>query len=83
MWHLLGESLSLSILIQVAPPDEDVNGIAINCEPPDCSLHFHMDTSDYARLGVYSTASAPGIIVAHGTVIHICSVYFFLKYGRR
>ena len=25
-----------------------------------------MDTSEYARLGVYSTDSAPGIIVAHG-----------------
>ena len=25
-----------------------------------------MDTTDYARLGVYSTDSAPGIIVAHG-----------------
>ena len=36
------------------------------CEPPLCSLHFHMDTSEYARLGVYSEASAPGIIVAHG-----------------
>ena len=36
------------------------------CELPLCSLHFHMDTSEYARLGVYSEASAPGIIVAHG-----------------
>ena len=43
-----------------------MNGNTIICEPPDCSLHFHMDTSAYARLGVYSTDSAPGIIVAHG-----------------
>ena len=34
---------------------------------PECSLHFHMDTStDYRRIGVYSRDSAPGIIVAHG-----------------
>ena len=46
-----------------APP-EDAAGNP--CEPPLCSLHFHMDTSEYARLGVYSEASAPGIIVAHG-----------------
>ena len=38
----------------------------MNCEPPLCSLHFHMDTSEYARLGVFSTESAPGIIIAHG-----------------
>ena len=25
-----------------------------NCIPPQCSLHFHMTTSDYARTGVYS-----------------------------
>ena len=36
------------------------------CEPPLCSLHFHMDSSEYWRLGVYSDESAPGIIVAHG-----------------
>ncbi|CAI8046683.1 VPS10 domain-containing receptor SorCS1, partial [Geodia barretti] len=50
------------------PPDEDVNGDTINCEPPNCSLHLHMDSTNYARLGVYSTESAPGIIVAHGTI---------------
>ena len=50
--------------LELLPPNEEVNGI--HCEPPDCSLHLHMDTTDYARLGVYSTDSAPGIIVAHG-----------------
>lgn len=25
-----------------------------NCIPPQCSLHFHMTTSAYARTGVYS-----------------------------
>lgn len=37
-----------------------------NCIPPRCSLHFHMTTSEYARTGVYSQASAPGLILAHG-----------------
>ncbi|CAI8011488.1 VPS10 domain-containing receptor SorCS3 [Geodia barretti] len=50
----------------ILPPDEDLNGVPINCEPPNCTLHLQMDTSYYARLGVYSTESAPGIIVAHG-----------------
>ena len=50
----------------VEPPDVDVNGNAVSCEPPSCSLHFHMDTSDYFRLGVYAQDSAPGLIVAHG-----------------
>ena len=50
----------------VRPPAEDINNVPTNCEPPLCSLHFHMGTSDYARLGVYSQDSAPGIIIAHG-----------------
>jgi hypothetical protein len=50
----------------ILPPDEDVDGNFIICEPPNCTLHLQMDTSFYARLGVYSTESAPGIIVAHG-----------------
>ena len=50
----------------VRPPPEDINGRPTHCEPPLCSLHFHMDTSNYTRLGVYSQASAPGIIIAHG-----------------
>ena len=54
------------VLPQIPPPPFDVDGNTITCEPPDCSLHFHMSTSAYARLGVYSTESAPGIIVAHG-----------------
>ncbi|CAI7997761.1 Sortilin-related receptor (Fragment) [Geodia barretti] len=48
------------------PPDVDVDGRALNCRPPVCSLHLHMDSSAYARLGVYSTPSAPGLIIAHG-----------------
>ena len=51
-----------------------------------------MDTSDYARLGVYSTSAAPGLIIAHGrhshqhthththtqtqTQTHVCSISF-------
>ena len=41
------------------------------CEPPRCSLHLHMGTSEYARLGVYSQASAPGIILALGKWIAV------------
>ncbi|CAI8030523.1 Sortilin-related receptor [Geodia barretti] len=52
----------------IHPPDLDVYGNPVNCEPPLCSLHFDMDTSAYARLGVFSTESAPGIIIAHGTL---------------
>ena len=52
----------------VTPPNHYKNGTQVNCQPPSCSLHFHMDTTEYARLGVYSLASAPGIIVAHGTI---------------
>ena len=52
----------------ITPPSHYKNGTQVNCLPPSCSLHFHMDTTDYARLGVYSLDSAPGIIVAHGTI---------------
>ena len=52
----------------ITPPSHYKNGTQVNCQPPLCSLHFHMDTTEYARLGVYSVASAPGIIVAHGTI---------------
>ena len=38
----------------VSPPQFDLKGVPLLCEPPQCSLHFHMDSSDYARLGVYS-----------------------------
>jgi hypothetical protein len=38
----------------ISPPETDLSGVPILCEPPSCSLHFHMDTSAYARLGVYS-----------------------------
>ncbi|CAI7997767.1 Sortilin-related receptor (Fragment) [Geodia barretti] len=50
------------------PPDVDVDGRALNCRPPVCSLHLHMDSSAYARLGVYSTPSAPGLIIAHAVI---------------
>ena len=38
----------------VTPPKVDMNGAPLLCEPPSCSLHFHMASSEYARLGVYS-----------------------------
>ena len=38
----------------ISPPETDLTGAPILCEPPGCSLHFHMDTSAFARLGVYS-----------------------------
>ncbi|XP_065920049.1 VPS10 domain-containing receptor SorCS1-like [Dysidea avara] len=47
-------------------PEVDINQNAIDCELPSCSLHFHMSSSEYSRLGVYSVSSAPGIIIAHG-----------------
>ena len=52
----------------ITPPSHYKNSTQVNCQPPSCSLHFHMGTTEYARLGVYSLASAPGIIVAHGTI---------------
>ncbi len=55
----------------VRPPAEGVGGSPLLCEPPLCSLHFHMDTSEFARVGVYSQESAPGIIVAHGEQRHV------------
>lgn len=30
---------------------------SVECSPPHCSLHFQMDSSAYARLGVYSQVS--------------------------
>ena len=38
----------------ISPPETDLSDTPILCEPPGCSLHFHMDSSAYARLGVYS-----------------------------
>ena len=38
----------------ISPPEIDLGGTPILCEPPSCSLHFHMASSQYARLGVYS-----------------------------
>ena len=43
----------------ISPPETDLGGTPILCEPPGCSLHFHMDTSAYARLGVYSQVFPP------------------------
>ena len=60
---------SSGVPLQLLPPDEDINGDTIDCEPPNCSLHLHMDST--SRLGVYSTESAPGIIVAHGICRHL------------
>ena len=57
----------LTVGLQLRPPEVYLNGTEVKCEPPDCSLHLHIDTTSYSRLGVYSTDSAPGIIVAHGT----------------
>ena len=56
--------------MQVHPPERNVSNNLVVCEPPACSLHFHMSSSDYARLGVFSTESAPGIIIAHGRSKH-------------
>ena len=47
----------------ISPPETDLNGTPILCEPPGCSLHFHMDTSAYARLGVYSQVYACTYII--------------------
>ena len=38
----------------ITPPETDLSGAPVMCEPPSCSLHFHMASSEYARLGVYS-----------------------------
>ena len=41
----------------VTPPDRYRNGTTVNCHPPECSLHLHMSTTEYARLGVFSLVS--------------------------
>ena len=38
-------------------PQFDLSGNIVLCEPPSCSLHFQMASSEYARLGVYSQVS--------------------------
>ena len=40
--------------IPLSSPEDD-------CYPPDCSLHLHVGTTEYAMLGVYSNDSAPRI----------------------
>ena len=49
----------------VMPPEVDLNDAPVLCEPPKCSLHFHMASSEYARLGVYSQ-------VNQGIYLHVC-----------
>ncbi len=41
----------------VTSPDRYQNGTTVNCNPPECSLHLHMSTTEYARLGVFSLVS--------------------------
>ena len=53
-WHLL------------EAPEVTSDGSETDCEIPLCSLHLQMYSTDFSRLGVYSRASAPGIIIAHG-----------------
>ncbi|XP_065899121.1 VPS10 domain-containing receptor SorCS1-like isoform X4 [Dysidea avara] len=51
----------------IEAPSLGVDGNPINCDMPNCSLHFHMGSSiDYRRVGVYERDSAPGLIVANG-----------------
>lgn len=50
----------------IQAPSVDVNGNAITCAIPSCSLHLFMQTSAY-RLGVYTHENAPGLIASHGT----------------
>ena len=38
----------------LTPPEFNLTGAPVLCEPPACSLHFQMASSEYARLGVYS-----------------------------
>ena len=52
----------------IEAPSVDVNGNAINCTLPSCSLHLFMQTSAYATLGVYSHQSALGLIASHGRI---------------
>ena len=42
----------------LTPPEVDLTGAPVLCEPPACSLHFHMASSEYARLGVYSQVNS-------------------------
>ena len=57
----------------ISPPQTDQTGVPILCKPPGCSLHFHMDTSEYARLGVYSQVR-PYMYIQKWT----CRVYYFV-----
>ncbi|KAL2911737.1 vacuolar protein sorting/targeting protein PEP1 [Polyrhizophydium stewartii] len=59
--------------LPLAPPDKDMDGKAWSCTPSTspgskCSLHVHSVTSTRNIGKVFSTASAPGILVAVGSV---------------
>lgn len=49
----------------ISPPETDLSGAPILCEPPSCSLHFHMASSEYARLGIYSQVHSCVNIMKH------------------
>ncbi|XP_036402233.1 VPS10 domain-containing receptor SorCS1-like isoform X1 [Megalops cyprinoides] len=57
-WHLL------------QAPATDLRGNSINCMLPYCSLHLHLHVSDnpYTSGNIASKDSAPGIIVASGSI---------------
>jgi hypothetical protein len=51
----------------ITPPSVDLNGRIINCAPPSCSLHLHMDSSaNRGYNGILSRDSAKGLILAMG-----------------
>ncbi|KAI4833209.1 hypothetical protein KUCAC02_016123, partial [Chaenocephalus aceratus] len=51
-------------------PSKDLRGNSIHCELPYCSLHLHLHVSanPYTSGNIASRESAPGIIVASGTI---------------
>ncbi|XP_055781662.1 VPS10 domain-containing receptor SorCS1-like isoform X1 [Salvelinus fontinalis] len=57
-WHLL------------QAPTTDLKGTRLYCVQPYCSLHLHLHVSDnpYTSGNIVSKESAPGIIVASGTI---------------
>uniref|UniRef100_A0A8C8EGP3 PKD domain-containing protein n=1 Tax=Oncorhynchus tshawytscha TaxID=74940 RepID=A0A8C8EGP3_ONCTS len=57
-WHLL------------QAPTTDLKGTRLSCVQPYCSLHLHLHVSDnpYTSGNIVSKESAPGIIVASGTI---------------
>ena len=57
----------------ISPPETDLTGAPILCEPPSCSLHFHMGSSAYARLGIYSQVN-----FTHGSMWSNCHFESYL-----